>query len=751
MLAFAEGVLLAVPAVVAAPWLAVLSLQALNHVGPLAEVGLELEPQVGTTSYVLAALAGLLCAGGLALPALRSASVTAAVQEQGRPRAKGIIQRAGVDIALVVLAALAYWQLRRYQGPVVESIQGRFGIDPLLVAAPALGLLAGALLALRVVPALGSLVERMAVSGRGLVAPLGTRQLARRPSRYARAAVLLTLALAIGLFASAYSSTWLRSQEDRAAFDAAADVRVLPDERTGAVPALGLAGAYASIDGVQEALPVVERPLDLPGGAEPARLLALDTERAPALVHVRPDLLGGGSLEEAMAPLASRRPELASIELPGEPARIEVDASASVESLEDSVGAFGFPREAEPPTIAFVLRDANGLLHRVFAGELEDDGETHRLQAELAGTPEEARPAYPLSLVAVELGIDAVQGDSRRGTLTLEGLSTDEGPVDPTDARWTVTAPHLGNAFAAPEVIGVRTGGSGLPAFDFSTGAGQNADAAVAFPIAPGQSEAPQTVPALVTSGFLERTGTDVGGTVSLGPDDPGLELVGTVRDFPTISPDAGGAVVDLPTYAAAVYLHTGAVSNPTEWLLDAGPGSEEAVADALEAPPFSSASVVDRVGAEERLTRDPVALGISGALSLGFVAAAIFAIVGFAVAAAVSTAERTTEFAVLRSLGLSGRQLSGWLALEGALTAVFALVAGLALGALVAWLVLPFVSLAGEGGRPFPDVIVELPWQAIAILAGGLALALLVVLTVQLLLLRRLSLTSALRAGEVR
>jgi ABC-type antimicrobial peptide transport system permease subunit len=152
-----------------------------------------------------------------------------------------------------------------------------------------------------------------------------------------------------------------------------------------------------------------------------------------------------------------------------------------------------------------------------------------------------------------------------------------------------------------------------------------------------------------------------------------------------------------------------------------------------------------------ERLTRDPVALGISGALSLGFVAAAVFSVLGFAVSAAVSTSERTTEFAVLRSLGLSDRQLSAWLALEGGITAALALAGGIALGALVAWLVLPFVSLAGEGGRPFPEVIVELPWQAVAVLTGSLLTALAVVLAVQILLLRRLALGPALRAGETR
>jgi hypothetical protein len=68
-----------------------------------------------------------------------------------------------------------------------------------------------------------------------------------------------------------------------------------------------------------------------------------------------------------------------------------------------------------------------------------------------------------------------------------------------------------------------------------------------------------------------------------------------------------------------------------------------------------------------------------------------------------------------------------------------------------VAWLVLPFVSLAGEGGRPFPEVIVELPWEAIALLAGSLFAVLALVVCIQLLLLRRLALAPALRAGETR
>jgi hypothetical protein len=46
---------------------------------------------------------------------------------------------------------------------------------------------------------------------------------------------------------------------------------------------------------------------------------------------------------------------------------------------------------------------------------------------------------------------------------------------------------------------------------------------------------------------------------------------------------------------------------------------------------------------------------------------------------------------------------------------------------------------------------VVELPWQAVAVLTGSLLAALAIVLTVQILLLRRLALGPALRAGESR
>ena len=118
---------------------------------------------------------------------------------------------------------------------------------------------------------------------------------------------------------------------------------------------------------------------------------------------------------------------------------------------------------------------------------------------------------------------------------------------------------------------------------------------------------------------------------------------------------------------------------------------------------PFNSRQVLTTADRARALSRDPVAIGILGALSLGFVAAALFAVVGLVVSAAVSARERRTEFAVLRALGLSGGQLSRWLWLENGSVVAVSVLAGTGLGLVLGWLVLPFVTVTQQGSAPVP------------------------------------------------
>jgi ABC-type antimicrobial peptide transport system permease subunit len=170
-----------------------------------------------------------------------------------------------------------------------------------------------------------------------------------------------------------------------------------------------------------------------------------------------------------------------------------------------------------------------------------------------------------------------------------------------------------------------------------------------------------------------------------------------------------------------------------------------------LREAPFSSFTVTSRQTTEDALVFDPIALGAIGALAIGFVAAALFAAVGFGVSAVVSARERLVEFSLLRAIGLSPRQLGRWLLAEQGLLVLVSLVLGTLLGLVLTTVLLPQVSLTQGGGRPVPEVVVQIPWLVIAALQLSLVVFLLIVVLVLTLLLRRVGLGRMVRLGEDR
>src|SRR4029077_8980791 len=83
------------------------ALHLFDHVGPLADIGLRLDPGVGSDAYVAAAGAGLLCLIALTLPAFLSARSLAGVQGgMARGQTRSVGQRLGLDLALLVVAAI---------------------------------------------------------------------------------------------------------------------------------------------------------------------------------------------------------------------------------------------------------------------------------------------------------------------------------------------------------------------------------------------------------------------------------------------------------------------------------------------------------------------------------------------------------------------------------------------------------------------------------------------------------------------
>lgn len=760
-----EGLMLAVPAVALAPLLASVGLVLLNVAGPLAAIDLTIVPRPTLEAWMFASAASLVALLALVGPTYRSASrFGASSQRHARERTASAAQRLGIDIALLAIACLVFWQLTGLDDQVVARVRGRFGVDPLLVLAPALGLLAGAVLALRIVPLLARMAEKAVVRTRRAEPALVAWQVARRPTRYGRSSLLLILAVGIGFFAASYTATWTQSQIDQAEHLVGADIRMQPNRAVGgSVSDLHLTSAIHSLPGVEEAMPVVRATGAMIGTNGTSEFLILDAKKGADVITARGDQVG--DLSQLMQSLVEARPALATVPVPGTPESIQIDLEVIEVIPDDNPGCrLLSPDDPVPePEVCFdgrlnvVVVDGNGLLHRLDAGvtpvnegqstitiPLLDPGRT---EAPLA-------PTYPIGIMSIEivsyfpetprvvtLTISDIAGVSGQGTQTLRmsddwaGWSLESSQVIGSSSRPSVSEGEL------PLELEIETGsGFGIPP--------------VYFTLRPTGTTSTDVYPVLVTEPFLESGTAGIGEELRLTPlrlSGPTSKISGTVRGFPTKNPRLDDLfIIDLPTYLANAYEPGRPIPVVDEYWI-AAKGDADSIADSLRESPFSSVSVETIADTSGRLSGDPVALGAIGSLAVGFVAAVVFASIGFALSAAVSARERIVEFGLLRAVGLGSGQLIRWLMMEQGVLVVVSLSMGTLLGYTMTAVLLPLISLTQDGAPVTPPVDVQIPWATILAMEVAIVISLAAMVAVTTTSLRRMGLGSLLRAGEER
>jgi hypothetical protein len=411
-----------------------------------------------------------------------------------------------------------------------------------------------------------------------------------------------------------------------------------------------------------------------------------------------------------------------------------------------------------------VLRDASALLHRLEVGQLTAlADQTTRLTVDLADPSAGAAavPRGPLQLVAMEVWtqvpVAGLQVTGQAKILRLEVASRDAAwrPLepDPGVAGWQVT--HYVRIGVDSGLIAPQPATSGIAAFSFSTGVTFGGlTSQITFAVQPSGMAAarvPRALAIVADNAFLRTTAARIGDDVpvDLGGGVENVSVAASVTAFPTSQPGEPTIIVDLPTLQLAQYRASGQVQEPDEWWLSVQPSEVDAVLAALHRGPFLRSTVEASTARAQQLRSDPVAVGIIGALTIGVLAAAVFAAVGFASSSAISARERLSEFALLRAVGLSRRQLSGWLALENALLVVMSAVAGTAIGLAISWAVLPSALLAEDGRQPVPPPTILVPLQVIALFEAALLAVLIVLVLLLTVFLRRLGLGAVLRVGE--
>ncbi|MDX3503187.1 FtsX-like permease family protein [Streptomyces sp. ATCC51928] len=732
-----EALLLAVPAAVVAPLLAGPLTGLLAERSALSRIGLKVgEASTGTVWLVSAAVA-LACALAVVAPSLTAG----ASGRRSRAAALPGPVRAGADLGLLLVAAVAYWQLDRQSGSgaLTGDRAGNLGIDPLLVTAPALALLAGTVLTLRLLPPAAKLAERRAAKGRGLPAALAGWQFSRRPLRGAGPVLLLVLSVAMGMLAIGQSASWDRSQSDQADFGSGASVRLVGGQGGGAATA----GAYSALDGVRQAAPAYRADVEVSGGRM-AEVLALDTAHADERMLMRSDLAATSPrrMFETIAPEPAPRPGLV---LPKDSTRLKLDVRITTVSPKRS----GAAADLAPPVVTVLLEDRYGLPYRALAGAVPVDGRPVAVSLPVSA-------AGGLALTGIEVDGEAPFGSAQQRRVSVSDVRvvTGSGAERPVPAaepvRWdaSMTLTEFGEDRPGEEPV--RHGASGLPDFTYDTGVDSEDTWEPTSGLLRITAARPKAavVKAVATDAYLKTTNAKLGDEIdiTLAGNTIRVALAESVRRLPTTeaaelsgaadpAASGGALLLDLKAVTEVLAHRPTATIEASEWWLSTAPGDAAKAAAALRAVPDTDpAQVLVRAEAAQRLVDDPLGAGPQSALPAVAVVAAALAAVGFAVSASGSRRERSAELGVLRALGAPRRQLARMIAAEQGVLIALALLIGLGIGTVLTRAVVPLIVLTGQADRPVPPVLVELPaGQVAALLAGVAALPLVIVATMAL------------------
>ncbi|HWH37918.1 MAG TPA: FtsX-like permease family protein [Candidatus Limnocylindrales bacterium] len=732
-IALGEACLLAVPAALLAPLLAVGVVELIGGLGALAQSGIIAGAQLGEATVLVAIAAGAACVAALTLPALIAEIDLARVRAAlGRPLGQTAAQRLGLDLVLLGLAIIGVVQLRSYGGTLTPAAGGRLELDPLLVAAPAIALAAGAILVVRFVPRIGQAAEWLVGRRRGVLGPYAARQAARRPLRYTRSALLVVLAAALGTFGALYSATWTQSQSDQAAHRAGADLRVTRAAHQGG--RVGeMAAQLAGLAGVEQLTPAVRAQVDVGRAIRRADLLALDPE---AMVQIA-ELSAAADASMLLGELATDRPRSAALELPAGTRRVSVLLDVAIERLGDggpSVDLAAFPGVKVIPVVE--LGDAAPHLLPLQQARF-GDGE-RRLVFDLPDAPhEDAR----LVAVDMHLGTPAPAiGDLRllRVEASPSAAGDDWTTVVEADALedWSIIYRRSSAPRPGTPITGAPTHDFGGPLVGFTrlsqvprcltwiSGDLEGGCRDVHQDLYRWSSQASfATLPAIASDAFLAASGSAVGDDLTIswfGAIE--VRMIGRLASFPSLDPQVPFLIIDRATLNRLRSDRQLDAAVPTEWWLRVDDAHLAEIESAARRPPIAAAEVVSRDGLTRTLQRDPLALGLVGALLLGSLAAAAFAALGLIVTAVVSARERIGEVALLRALGVSRRQVVALLSIEQGFLLGLGLLAGAGLGGLIAVLVLPQAPLNRSGAAVVPPPEIVVPWGLAAlVVVGGL------------------------------
>jgi|GEM_PF-502561 len=252
---------------------------------------------------------------------------------------------------------------------------------------------------------------------------------------------------------------------------------------------------------------------------------------------------------------------------------------------------------------------------------------------------------------------------------------------------------------------------------------------------------------ALVNREFFEENSLELGEWVTINHKGQEIDfyIAGIIDLWPSVSPQEFPLLVSNLDYIQSQYL-----LEPYEVWLDINQeASLQTIVNELAEEGIYVARIQDTESMIVSENREPQRMGLFGMLSIGFVVSALITVLGFFLYNFLSIKSRLLQFGIMRSLGLSLKQLISILSLEQILSVGIAFGLGTLFGTLTSVYFLPFLQISQQlaGTVPkFRPVVQSGDIMRILVLLGGALILSLIVLGI---ILVKLKLHEAIQLGE--
>jgi ABC-type lipoprotein release transport system permease subunit len=752
---FMEGLLISAIGGAVGPFLGALVFSFLGKTAPFFPLtgGGLLPTRFSGSVFLLAAGAAVLCLLAFLVPAFQATRLGVVHQRQhtARPPRAPFWQRFYLDLVILALGGMLYWELRERGSLLTLNIFGGLDIDPLLMITPMLLIIAVAIIFLRLFPVILSLAAKV---GRYITsAPwvLSLWYMARNPIHYGRLILLLMMASSVGMFASSFLGTLDQSYIDRTMYSTGSDIRLeqLYATHTGKD---ALIERYSSIQGVEGTSAALRK--DGMVGTLSTQvnftMLAIDPETFGEVAWYRDDF-SEKSLSELMDLLAEDQPVERGLALPEDT---------------ESIGIWVCPVEVHTSlTFYAMVEDSSGYYIDCELGSPTSE-DWQYLEANLG--EEAIQPVPPLNLQCIYARMKQGSSASREvpERIYLDDLqlhvSSSPEPVIIEDfedvSEWTTSIEDPTMSISAATVT--------RDTLAINTEVVHSGTASGELNWAPRRTFGYRAIyPNLDTRPLVLLASRSLMDSANLSVDSevyirmPGQFMSVVIKDvvdyFPTLDPEDKGFVianVDRVISIRNLVMGTATRYYPNEVWLQVTDDVEQraAVIDVLNSGGYRAHTLYDQTEMLSELKADPlIAAGWGGILLIAFLGVTLVSGLGFVVYAYLSARGRQLEFAILRTLGFSLRQIISLVCLEQ----IFAIGAGMGIGTFIglklSTIMMPFLQLTERGERVVPPFTPVTDWFTIGIAYIILIVAFVITISLVVLFFRRVALHRTLRMGD--